>query len=92
MVYRHLTFLCFAILIVVTPTKTQGVVYQDAENYCRDGWNYLQQGDYDAAIEAFTKAIQLKSDYSEAYEGRGLAYIYLQAPVSGRGSRFLYGY
>ena len=34
-----------------------------------------QKGDYDLAIENYTKAIQFNSNYAEAYCGRGSAYI-----------------
>jgi tetratricopeptide (TPR) repeat protein len=42
--------------------------------YNTRGIAYMNKGDYDQAIRAYTKAIELKSDYAFAYSNRGLAY------------------
>ena len=45
---------------------------EDAEFFFQKGSNILMlEGKWDRAIPYFTKAIQLKSDYSEAYIERG---------------------
>ena len=46
----------------------------DASTYFRRGVAYVQKSDYDNAIKEFTKAIILKSDYTDAYYFRGTAY------------------
>lgn len=38
------------------------------------GWAYRRKGDYDDAIQDYDRAIQLKPDYAEAFNGRGLAF------------------
>ena len=47
---------------------------QDANTYFDRGNVYQSKGDYDHAIEAFNKAIEIKQDYAEAYTNRGVAY------------------
>jgi len=46
-----------------------------AENYNNFGVQEYEKGNYEKAIEYFTKAIELKPDYAEAYFNRGLAYF-----------------
>ena len=46
----------------------------NAEEYVRRGVEAGQRGQYSEAIEDFTKAIELKPDYAEAFSLRGLAY------------------
>ena len=46
----------------------------DASTYFRRGVAYVQKSDYDNAIKEFTKAIILKSDYTDAYYFRGTVY------------------
>jgi tetratricopeptide (TPR) repeat protein len=38
------------------------------------GFDCIQEGDYVRAIEEFSRAIELKADLAEAYNGRGLAH------------------
>ena len=47
---------------------------QDANAYFDQGNAYHRKGDYDCAIGAFNKAIELKPDYADAYYNRGIAY------------------
>ena len=46
----------------------------DSLFYCHRGSNYFKLGNYDAAIENFTKAISLNPNDSRLYFSRGLAY------------------
>ena len=46
--------------------------YTEAYHNC--GNAYLKKGDYNRAIEDYTRAIERKSDYAEAYNSRGAAY------------------
>ena len=43
-----------------------------------EGFNYNNQGEYDKAIVAFNKAIELDPDFALAYNNRGWAYIELE--------------
>ena len=45
---------------------------QTAEDYKNKGLSKYKSGDYNGAIEEFTKSIELDPDYSEAYFRRGL--------------------
>ncbi len=54
-----------------TPLQQQA---EDAETYYRWGNYYLIEGDYDKAIEAYSRAIDLDPAYVSAYFGRGHAY------------------
>ena len=47
---------------------------QEANTYFDQGNAYHRNGDYDRAIEAFSRAIEIKQDYAEAYTNRGVAY------------------
>ncbi|MCB0197433.1 MAG: tetratricopeptide repeat protein [Anaerolineae bacterium] len=44
------------------------------------GLDYLDQGDYQRAIEEFTQAIQLDPNNADLYANRGLAHHWLDAP------------
>ena len=41
------------------------------------GVAYAEKGDYDRAIEGYTKAIELKPAFAEAYNNRGEAWLHL---------------
>ncbi len=55
-----------------TTEKEQPVEY--AEDYFNRGNTYHNKGNFDRAINEYTKAIELKLDYTEAYYNRGNAY------------------
>ena len=46
-----------------------------AEEHFEEGKKHLQEKRWDDAIASFTKAIELKPDYAEAYSNRGIAYF-----------------
>jgi Flp pilus assembly protein TadD len=58
-----------AILLLVTAP----VFGDDATDYCNRGAEKGQKGDFNGALADFSKAIELKPDYAEAYNKRGLA-------------------
>ncbi|GHU49261.1 hypothetical protein FACS1894200_07730 [Spirochaetia bacterium] len=62
----------FFALLTAVPVFAQE---QDAEFYHKQGIEFLGKGDHTRAIEAFTEAIRLKPDYTEAYKNRGNAYF-----------------
>ncbi len=47
-----------------------------AEDFCKQGDEYFIKSESGAAIEAFTRAVQLQPDYAAAFLGRGLAYYF----------------
>ena len=65
-----------AVIIAVLATQIPGTYATvSAENYNNLGVQEYEKGNYEKAIEYFTKAIELKPDYAEAYFNRGLAYF-----------------
>jgi tetratricopeptide (TPR) repeat protein len=50
-----------------------GGVRQNAVTYFRQGMNLLNQRDYDGAIKAFTKALEIDPEFAGAYIWRGVA-------------------
>ena len=53
---------------------TSEVEPDDADTYNAHGIAYGENGEFDKAIEAFTKAIKLNSDAANVYSNRGLVY------------------
>ena len=49
-------------------------VENNAEVYNNRGLSWHKKGDYDKAISAYTKAIELNPEYAEAYCNRGPVY------------------
>ena len=70
------------ILKVIQPASSESInantsehpINQNAEVYYDLGNTYHKEEDYDRAIAAFTRAIELKQDYPGAYTNRGVAY------------------
>lgn len=63
-------------ITILALTSLNVLFAQTAVDYYNQGTIYLNQGDYDRAITAFTQAIRLNPNYAEAYNNRGLAYNY----------------
>ncbi|OGQ53210.1 MAG: hypothetical protein A3J24_02300 [Deltaproteobacteria bacterium RIFCSPLOWO2_02_FULL_53_8] len=53
---------------------TDTVKALSAADWYDKGWVYSDAKDYDNAIEAYSKAIELDPDYGSAYNNRGIAY------------------
>ena len=56
---------------------TKGLNQECAETYYNLGLAHSKNGKLDEAIENYTKAIELKPDYAEAYYYRGGAFLRL---------------
>ena len=69
-------------------TLKQSLDIKEDQPYARSalGWSYYGLKQYDEAEEAFNHAIELKSDYADAYYGLGRA---LQAQVRRTSARRL---
>lgn len=55
-------------------TKNIPSNHVEPDIHCRRGLEHLRKREYDQAIEDFTLAIQLKSDFVDAYHYRAIAY------------------
>ena len=67
---KRLLTLLFAVLALCAsapPTRAQG-----ADDYYKRAMARFKQGDADAALADFSKAIEVDPDYAEAYASRGL--------------------
>jgi len=64
--FGALTMLASVLLLAAEPKA--------AQQACEKGQVYLEKGDDDAAIAAFTEAIHLEPQYAEAYHSRGVAF------------------
>ena len=57
-----------------TPNFIPGNTDDQAEAYNNRGIAYCQDGEYDQAIDSFSKAVELDPNYVEIYNNRGIAY------------------
>ena len=63
---------------LVSGAKTAFKVAQSAQQYYKRGEKFYEQGNQHQAIKAFTRAIELNSNYADAYFDRGIAYYELE--------------
>lgn len=63
-------------LMLVGLLLTFPVYAKTAEDWLKTGNEFYQQGNYQNAIEAYTKAIELNPDYATAYNNRGFVFYY----------------
>ena len=61
---------------VATPSPLD--VAQRADAFHAEGFAYRKRGDYDAAIQAYSRAIELDPGHFKAYFNRGFAYDKVQ--------------
>ena len=64
-----------AVTPVPTPTPTFTPFRFSARDYYKEGRTRQEAGDIKGAVQSFTRAIQLMSDFSPAYVARGTAYL-----------------
>ncbi len=81
---RPIPIVWMAVLTLVASTSV--VVADDAEDALKRGIEHAKKGEYNDAVGEFTRAIELKPDYVEAYIQRGTAYIELEKTLSKRDS------
>lgn len=58
--------------------KDEKVAANSAQDYYRRGVQYYTDGKYSMALEFYSKAIKLKSDYLDAYNARGQIYSFIK--------------
>jgi Flp pilus assembly protein TadD len=63
------------------PDAAEGPIPQPARASFREGESLVKADKYPAAIQAFTKAIDIKPDFLRAYFARGAAYLHLNRPA-----------
>ena len=67
-------------IIIVTLWVTPCLFFSGCKGRAADHYNravaYAEKGEYDQAFSEFTKAIEIDSDYADAYVGRGAAYLH----------------
>jgi len=81
-----ITIIVMAVLAILIPGTYTAV---NAENFNNLGVQEYEKGNYEKAIEYFTKAIELKPDYAEAYYNRGLAYLKIGSKYTAEGRKNL---
>ena len=59
----------------------QPLSYKTSDLWFQDGNSHFQRGEYELAIANYEKAIELNSNFAEAYNNRGLANLWLQRYV-----------
>ena len=73
---RKLTFCLLAVFFSVSPHLFAQDSREDADFYNNRGLEYLNNGEYDLAIEDFSQAIRMEPDNADAYINRGDAYYW----------------
>lgn len=54
---------------------SRGICRTEADVHFEKGVDYINQGDYQQAIEEFNRVISIDSEYIDAYCGIGIAYL-----------------
>jgi len=54
---------------------SRGICRTEADTHFEKGVDYINQGDYQQAIEEFNRVISIDSEYVDAYCGIGIAYL-----------------
>jgi len=63
-----------AAAVELSEFRATATVEAIANDYVHQGFGYAELGDYEQAIAAYTKAIELDPDCATAYHNRGIAY------------------
>lgn len=81
---KKISYFVFAIITVALVGCTQGLTVKgelgqksepsSPKDYFTRGLDYAKKGQYEKAIEDFSKAIDLDPKYGKAYMNRGIAY------------------
>jgi tetratricopeptide (TPR) repeat protein len=69
---------CGAVLLLVFSSPALAATPDAAKEACEKGKAYLEKNEFDAAVAAFDKAIQLNPRDGDAFRGRGSAYFFKQ--------------
>ena len=66
---------CFVSTFLVLLFFSRGICGTEADVHFEKGVDYINQGDYQQAIEEFNRALTIDSKYVDAYCGIGIAYL-----------------
>lgn len=66
---------CFVSTFLVSVFFSSGICGTEADAHFQKGVTYVNQGDYQQAVEAFNLALAVDSEYVDAYCGIGIAYL-----------------
>ncbi len=66
---------CFVSVFLVLLFFSRGICKTEANGHFEKGVDYINQGDYEQAIEEFNRVISIDSEYVDAYCGIGIAYL-----------------
>lgn len=69
---KHLIISSLFLFVVLLSSSS--INAQTANAYYSQGYNYTVKGDKQAAIQSYTKAIELDANYKKAYAERGILY------------------
>lgn len=65
----------FVSVFLVLLFFSKGIAGTEADVHFEKGVDYINQGDYEQAIEEFNRVISIDSEYVDAYCGIGIAYL-----------------
>lgn len=66
---------CFVSTLLVLLFFSRGICGTEADVHFEKGVDYINQGDYEQAIEEFNRVISIDSEYVDAYCGIGIVYL-----------------
>ena len=70
---RLVVFLISVFLVLLFFSR--GICKTEANGHFEKGVDYINQGDYQRALEEFNRVINIDSEYVDAYCGIGIAYL-----------------
>jgi len=74
MIKKRLVVFLISIFLVLL-FFSRGICKTEANGHFEKGVDYINQGDYQRAIEEFNRVISIDSEYVDAYCGIGIAYL-----------------
>lgn len=72
-------------LLIITCFFALNVNAQSAQDYNKAGLEQMKKYEFAKAYDSFSKAVELKADYGEAYYNRALAWFNLPANAAPEG-------
>lgn len=76
---KKLVGIILMVLAFGITSQAQDTQAKSAQDLNKQGLEHFKKFEYKTAYECFSKAIELKSDYAEAYYNRGMTWFQLPA-------------